>query len=668
MDSLASERAMAFGEPAVYSSRDYVTVHTSERPTESARWWGPGSRFTISLRNIAQNELLDTTRMFLQFSVISVVPRAVTPTTDTANALKAHSAADAITRWPGTPALGIPYFSSVTVAIPGLGLESFLKQDVESQVQVVSRLFCSSGEGSFGDSQVGKCSAYSISGTAYEAGMRSAIDRAACVYAAGVATDRGRVQCGADGAPVAGSGVESTDVSGIITHYSVPLSLFSQLFNGLSAYLPLSFLASSGDLCNFTFNLAPAATALCDLGSERPGICAPATYAIFDPCIAFSKIQINSAAVLGAIEALYRGVATVPVTPTLSVPLSMILKSIDYTSAFTTIVNPGVGAVGSDPLRGSGRFQLTIPANEPSMRGILLKFNCDDYAGVGVASADGDQKIASTSGRQWTGKHAYSIQPRLRNLQVRIGSYRCPLDPISDARFTPNDLPGVGNIFTGAGWTGTDNTKLEAAITQREQSRLYQMGKHLFSPFATHEDPHDSALAPWFCTSPSNLENTRTELFQGSHIVLPDFTAPPASAPALATGLANAYIADGANNDVTNRFYTASDACSPCLFVLPFESLGAVYNQNSDGYQLRGLDIRNISSITVSGEIEGCMSLAGPSSAAAQPTTGAWTVRAWAAYDREMVLLPGRVDISAQFSLLPTGSTSVQPTGGNPAM
>jgi hypothetical protein len=655
MDSLSSERAMAFSEPAVYSSRDFVTVHQTERPTESGRWWGPGSRFTISLRNIAQNELLDTTRMFLQFSVISVVQQATTPATTVANVLKARAAADAISRWPGVPAQGVPYFSSVNVAIPGLGLESFLKQDTESQVQTVSRLMCSSGEGSF-DQQVGKCSSFQISGKAYEAGMRSAIDRASQVYARGVTTDRGKVAFDVAGAPdLLTSGIEQTDVCGVITHYQVPLSLFSQLYNGLSSHLPLSFLASGGDLCNFTFNLAPATTALCDLGSERPGMCGSSTYAIFDPAISFSKIQINSAPVLSAIEALYRGVASLPVTPQLSVPITMILKSIDYTSAFTTVPNA------------SGRFQLTIPANEPSMRGILLKFNCDLYTGCGVASTDGEQKAADKSGRQWTGKHAYSLQPRLRNLQVRIGSYRVPLDPLSDAQFTPNDLPGVGDIF-GAGWDGTGNTKLEATITQREQSRLYQMGKHLFSPFATHEDPHDSAMAPWFATAPSNFENGKTELFQGSHLVAPAFNAASVAVGALPLALAQYYVADGSDNDATIRAYTVSDACSPCMFVLPFESLSSVYNQQNDAFALRGLDLRNISSITVSGEIEGVVSLAGPMSEAVDPTTNAWTIRAWCAYDREMVVLPGRVDQSAQFSLLPTGSTSVQPTSGNPSM
>ena len=73
MDVFSSERALAFGEPPVYSSRDFVTVQTSERPSEPGLWHKSGSRFSIALRNIAQNEMIDTNSVSLQFSVAVVV-------------------------------------------------------------------------------------------------------------------------------------------------------------------------------------------------------------------------------------------------------------------------------------------------------------------------------------------------------------------------------------------------------------------------------------------------------------------------------------------------------------------------------------------------------------------------------------------------------------------
>jgi hypothetical protein len=44
-----------------------------------------------------------------------------------------------------------------------------------------------------------------------------------------------------------------------------------------------------------------------------------------------------------------------------------------------------------------------------------------------------------------------------------------------------------------------------------------------------------------------------------------------------------------------------------------------------------------------------------------------WTIRAYMAYDHEHVLLPGRTDAEAQFSLIPTGNTAI-PSGGAAAM
>jgi hypothetical protein len=64
--------------------------------------------------------------------------------------------------------------------------------------------------------------------------------------------------------------------------------------------------------------------------------------------------------------------------------------------------------------------------------------------------------------------------------------------------------------------------------------------------------------------------------------------------------------------------------------------------------------------MTVTGTIEGVSYGAGPGEPdTAKITTSGWDIRGMCAYDREMVILPGRCDTSAQFSLIPSGATAI---------
>lgn len=647
MDPLVSERSIAFGEPAVYSSRDWTTVQTSERPSEPGLWHKAGSRFSISLRNIAQNELLDTNNMMLQFSVVSVVnPAAVNATLLQATALPMSTTADAAVNTPGVPSFGCPFFSSVQVAIPGLGLESFLRSDVEAQTIVASRLMCSSGVGSYDLSQ-GRLG-YQISGKAYSAGARDVASRSECVFGERFYTNRNLgIPRDAGAAQQYGIGDK---VYGVITHYSVPLSLFTHLCNGLSSMLPLSYFSAGGDLLTATFTLAPASSALNATSEDRSDLAGPATYYVIDPCLSFTKTQINNPSILASLESLYRGVSSLPIAEGISAPMAMTLKDVDYTTAYTTVVGP------------TGGFQLTIPANEPSMRGILLKFSNNDFKNVGLTNAAGaaydTDGAAASVGSQWNGKYVLGFEPLLRNLVIRIGSYRVPLDAISDIRYDPVNIPGLSGTNPFSTFNPLDNTTLiDCLSTRREACRMYSQGKHLFSPFMTTENFEDDALAPFWASSLGRKASARTSFFgppstSGLGVTVDPTDGLVINIPKLVSGAAGSQ--------------RIGYCTGPGMFVIPFESFASVLNHRSDAFALRGIDLRNITSITISGEITGISLGYGPgeviptgAQVGSLPTTSGWTIRALAAYDREIVILPGRVDLAAQYSLIPTGATAV---------
>lgn len=637
MDPLVSERSIAFGEPPIYSSRDFTTVQTSEYPSDRGQWHKSGSRFSISLKNIAQNELIDVNNMSLQFSVVSVVEKAVeNDTFPTAQCLPMSTTADAAVNTPGVPAFGVPFISACQVAIPGLGLESFLRSDIESQTIVASRLMCSAGVGSY-DLAQGRLG-YQISGKAFNAGARDAASRSDCVFtpANAIYTDRTK-------GVIIGNTVYGTAVGfeGVVTHYSVPMSLFTHLANGLSSMLPISYFSAGGDLLTATFTLAPASSALNATNVDRPDLAGPSTFYVINPCISFTKTQINNPSILASLESLYRGVSSLPIAPGVSAPMAMTLKDIDYTTAYTTVHGP------------TGAFQLTIPANEPSMRGILLKFSNNDFRNLGLTTgtgavfgAAGDAKSVGT---QWNGKYALGLEPLLSNLVVRIGSYRVPLDAISDIRYDPVNIPGLNSLNPFASFGASSVTLIDCLSTRREAARMYAQGKHLFSPFMTCDNFEDDALAPFWSTPVGRGKCARSAFFG------------PPSVSSLSAANQIPTLLSGAPGS-----QRIAHCVGPGMIVIPFESFAAVLNHRSDAFALRGIDLRNITSISVSGSIDGISLGYGPGEEIPSgavinqlPSTSGWTIRALAAYDREIVLLPGRVDTSAQFSLIPTGATAI---------
>jgi hypothetical protein len=394
-------------------------------------------------------------------------------------------------------------------------------------------------------------------------------------------------------------------------------------------------LSSGGELMSLLFRLAPASTALADIGQERPDICGPSKFYVINPTLSFTKLQINSAALNASLNALYSGVSSIPISPGFSAPMVLTMKDMDYQVATTTVA----GARGG--------FQLTIPANEPSMRGILLKIQSVGYVNSGLATGISlpPGNSGGARGTQWAGKHAFGLMPRLTNLVFRIGSYRVPLDPISDIRYDSlANLPGLiagTNPFSEMQINPT--APLDYLSTRSQASRFYAIGKHLFSPFAVDENFDECAMAPFFATPVSSgfsaadqLFGPPSEVIQTTQLVVPG----PSS-------------------------YAISARSGVSMIILPFESFGAVLNQRSDAFALRGLDLRNITSVTISGTIEGVSAGYGPG----QPVTDQiscdqWRITGMCAFDRLITALPGRVDTSSQFSLLSTAATSIPTMSG----
>ena len=623
----ASSKELAYGEPPSFLSKDFVTTQTAERPSEPGRWWRSGETFRINLSNIAQNELIPVEKACLQFSVAVITNTEPGGTKPGPGAeLSMRSARDAGAMMPGTPAWGCPFFSNVGVAIPGLGAFSLLESDGESQQMVAARLMCSGGTVSMDLSQ-GRCGGFSIAGRAYDAGARDAAMRSRCVWTRAFWTNRGPL--GTDG------GQEESVATGAIAHYSVPLSLFSHLFNGNSAMFPVAFLATGGDLTNFSFTVAPASTALNDLHADRLDIVGAANLYIIDPVISYTKLLINSAEVQSALVSLYEGTAQVPVAPGVNITPAMLYKTVSYTSAFTSVGAP------------SGAFQVNIPLNQPSCRGLLVQFHADRILNLGLTSTTGQTPgTAGAVGTQWTGKHAYSLTPLLRNFQLRIGSMRIPLDSLSDTVLLPvTQIPGLGGTNPFAGLQNEDEG-IDVCTTMRDRARLYKQGKHLFTPFMTDDSPFsDDALAPWWVgTERSHLPNDS------------QFFGPPASGSIQGASIAAATVqpVSGGKAPLT---YPVNDVCSPALFLIPFESFPAIHGHASDGYALRGLDLRNVTHATLTGTIMGAHYGASPGDRAklagnAIPAATSWTVRATLAFDNIMAIAKGRTDTQAQFSLL----------------
>lgn len=814
---------MTYSEPPIYPSSSFVSIQYSERPTDQGRWWGANQRFTIPIRSPSQNEFFDSTKMRLQFSVLSVVQPAPSQTNNYDNdypvqpgtgntsgvgvggpvpwvggptgwGLPCSTASDAAVTLPGAASWGVPFFAAVNCQIPGVPIDSFMTTNVESQWMASTRLLCASGTGSF-DPVCGR-SGFKISGEAELSGARSVRQRLQGVTTGIFFTDRtgnsmisGTESNGAD--PPVRINIQNPNVyypaamRGTLQHYSVPLSFFCPLFNGVSNLIPIGFYSTSSDAFIFRFETAPVNDVINNVFADRPDIVGPGAYYIIDPTISCTKLQISSPPILAAVESLYRGQLSIPIGPGVNVPLAFVMKMINYNSASTVITSAAAPNV-----QATGPFSLQLPANQPSCRGIALRFCSDNIMGGGLYTGNPASTVQqhvgvgeyywsgpwrymvagsqSTYGGQWNGRYLMNLNPILKDFQVRIASFRCPLDALSDTALPPGYIPiglataptqlAVANPFDDLPGGPPDQniattplSYINQISTLREAARFYQQGKLNFTPFATDDIPFQNALSPWFAADEESSMSADALFFRGMCIVgMEEFwgqssahAAIPAAldVPVYNGNIATWRLASGALN--TRRWMIGKDDaeaddfhgityraqtdgrdrvplpywCNTGLWIIPLETIGAIYNHKDDAYALRGYDLRSIGQITVSGNIVGVAAptvgdvMIGPAAVATSapdfvgltqdpwdtvytvtqanaysatydgasgpspPSTGItdqvicrqWTIRGLLAYDQEHVLLPGRVDVDAQFSLVPTGATAI-PSGGAPAM
>lgn len=660
---IASERSLAYAMPAIYSSRDFVSVHETVKPSEAGRWWSPGSTFSIALRNLSQSDFIDPSSAMLQFSVFVRV-NGSNPTANPLGGIRTLTKSAASATLPGAPAFGCPFFSQVGVTVPGLGLRPLVSSAEQGARFIASRLLCSSGPGSWRHDE-GRTSYQIASSRAYMAGARSAADRLAAVTCEGVNTSRAPwVSIDGDGSdPV--PEVSAEEFHGVVQHYAVPLSMFSHLFNQTSGLIPLSFYASGGDLLSVSATVAPASSAVNDLAQDYPA-CGASDMWIIDPRVSFTRIQVNSPVVMSMLTEMFVGAASLPITPQLSVRAPMVLKMIDYEQASSYV--PSV----------SGLFSVSIPANQPSCRGVLLRITGADvwYGGLYKSSSYASSVVGAQlqqGAKQWNGKHLLSPVPRMRNLQLRIGSLRVPLDALSDSSFTSPPA--------GASSAPTVNSQAYDDLQSwHEFARLYRLGRHLFNPFADSEDAqecHDAMAQFW--ASPIGRKWSASQMFLASPgLIVPVVTgaAPTGTGITSLVSQTRVWNSEVAVVDPQFQRVDIAHASAPNLFVFPFESFPQLFagDARDDAFALRGLDLRNITSVTVSGEITGVQrrdtygalvlandpqnelqSLTSPNAEYDISTSG-WIIEAALAYDRCHTILSGRIDTESQFSLVPAAA------------
>lgn len=672
-DPIASERALAYAEPSSYLSRDFSTEHRSFSPAgDPTQYYGPSSRISIPIQNISQAEFIDPTRAYLVFTVVAApvdAPPAGSSLTDNSawkNLLPLVGSLQA----PGVPLWGCPFFSSCAVQIPGLSIRPFTREARNSQMMIASRLLCSGSHGSWGPrgAQMGKHD-FEIKGLPQLAGARSLTDRLE-----GTMFDANGVVFDSHGTiPVTGGTGTVPNRPGVVTHfpgglqarvrggcqgqqYIVPLSAFCHLFNGASALLPLAMFSTGADNMTFTFTTAAIADAVNDIvGREGcTDISAPPSFYIMAPEIRLTTLRISNAALMGEIAMLFAGLAQAPVAMGVQAPMSMVVKSIQYLDA-TALVAEG------------GTFQLPITAGQPSVRGLLVRITAARDPGswggflygksassFGLGGGDLDASGVpgatpiSMNGTTHANEYLYTPPPALTDFQLKIGSYRVPLDPLNTSISTP-PIPGqpITPYFVTSGIANTSQGTIRIPFVQREAARLYESGKHLFTLFPEDTDDFTHAMASQYLRGPGpvdGLVSSQRAWYQS--FVNFNWEASSRSCGQLPMG-----------------------GCATGLYVIPFETFPSVFGSGrADCYANRGIDLRAIAQITLSGRISldttqiGTSGTFGVSNGGTQavadegvPSVTSWEVRAWLAYDAICTLTPGRIELESQFSLLPTG-------------
>ena len=182
---------------------------------------------------------------------------------------------------------------------------------------------------------------------------------------------------------------------------------------------------------------------------------------------------------------------------------------------------------------------------------------------------------------------------------------------------------------------------------------MYQKAKNLFSPFASTEDPYHDALSMfWQLPVESTIGGLAQTYMRGYQIG--QYTT------GASLTLTNAVAYPGVPRGVTAVPYTG--VLSANLFVIPFESISAVFNHREDAFACRGIDTRGLSSIEISGNLsvfdtKGILEGTNEPESVF-PKNDTYVVYANLVYDEMISILSGRVDKNASYALIPGSSST----------
>lgn len=606
----------------------------------SGLWFGEQTVINIPVANLAASEMIDPNSARLEFSVAVIGDRPPTspalPTTAVDVALPMRSAADAAICFPGAVNFGTAgVFESVSCKIPALSYASYIQSDADAQL-TAKRLMCS-GVASAHIDRVQGVAGYQIGGRAFAAGAMDAATRSLPVWAQLINTDRGSET-------VPPTVLQEENLVGSLLHFSVPMSQYSTLFHAPSGMLPLSLLSSGGTLMEALFKVGSASSAINQISVDKSDIAPAFKMWIIDPKISCTVVSVLNVDIMQSLIQLFNGQSKLLISPGMpEVSAAMIYKTLNiYASARQEIV----GA--------TGRFNISLPLNVPSLRGIMVTFDSVDQTNMGLFSGTGATPAARST--RHTMRHALSLKPLLAGFGAKIGSMHIPIENLQDQVYVDGQYPVPGGNPFPSTWANR-SVPLHCKTTDRAAIRFYQKGKSLFSPFGTDEDFAEDALSCLNAVQYSGVQtsngasppvitntlNNDARFFYGTtleRVVLG--TTPSDLKPVSGTSEASRRV--------------RADLMGPNLFVLPLESLSPMTNQLDDAFALRGLDVRNLSSLTVSGQILGVQNSTPSSHSDLQVnpvSTSGWVISVYGICDAMLSILRARCDPASEFSLIP---------------
>lgn len=618
--------SIMFSEPSSVSSRDFITQSYSQPSSEGIDYWtGPSTSTRLEISGQSQNSLILPRTLRFCYSAMSLVqtlPDGSPSTPPAINQVQAMDGVSDLKFHPGTPFFGAPHVGSINCEVPGLSSNfSALERDGQSQRWYAQRLLCSGDEGSC--AAPGMKSSYFAKGRAFSAGARDLVTRASNVH--------GSYWRGLFGGTV----VRDFTIGGI-HQYEVPAAAWFSLCDGASSVLPLPYLTSSSSNLVVRVNWAPASSALVGL-TDKTRAADLISYVTVGHSLEWTAVNVINAEILASLQSLYRGMVSIPIAEGVSVPVPMTMSHRAFRFASTTLSSS------------SGVVSLRVPAGQACCEAILLKIDGrpNEYA----------SPVAT--------HNVTSPKAMIQNLVLRIGSARFPAREISDIYVGTGQIPrNLGSAkwaLTVTDPVASQNNNIGGAtyvnLSDSRALEMYRQGRQFFSVF--DNDKYDAAPASELFVSHGGPSSASDKLTGSSAIpvgmpVIANVGQPWRSSPfSVAT---DSLVVDTRGGDEATY--------SPNLFLFPLSSVLAEDSLRQRGYSCNGIDLRNQSDVLLE------FSILGAAPTGTNLTGGNWVpdIRQWEIsaaleYREFATILPGRTDLQASSSLIPSAAGSIA-TGG----